>query len=977
MKIAKIRISNLASIEGEYLIDFEQEPLLSTGIFAISGPTGAGKSTILDAMCLALYDKIPRFERSAGSAKVNDNGKSEITQNDVRNILRRGSAEGFAEVEFVATDELRYRSTWNLRRSYGKADGNLRAQTIQVFNLSSGEELQGTKSEILQQLVELIGLSYDQFTRTVLLAQNDFATFLKSSENEKAELLEKLTGTDIYSKISVEIFSRYRDAKQAYEQKKALLDNVKLLSDEELDKLTLELSVASKELAEQRLILEAAKKKQEMFAELQKLGASEKELVKSFEANKKSLVELSADLVAQKAKIEKFEIQTKAKESEIEEAVQLDAVIQTRQQTYQTITNSYANLTKELEQVGGVVAAKKKELDSSKAKLKALYLELNLSSSQSVDEVLSGFQAQIKANLARQEELNVAKSKIGIEQVYADQLQLQKDRQSVNVLKSDYLLFSEKCQQLSKLESAQTLAQSKMKSGAQNMESLRVQLERAKQALVLTKEAYRKAQLQMSKDVQSLRANLHHGEPCPVCGSKAHEFTNQAVENLFKVFEDNYKESEAKFEKCNHLFIAQSEEIKALTTELAELSKSIENQKKEATSLQGKYEASKFTKEYISGLELQLKEAELAVNQKIQLHTQLQKDVDGLVKIQNKLHSQSTALSNLQNEIKSRISALELSSQEQTTLQKTAQVQAEELAKQKALLDTYLADRAKMLKGKAVKDVRDYIQKEKKAQQVQLEDFQKKNLDLSQVQSQIGGRLDQLKERITELQKMVADDSLEANTKQIAELGQSITLLETRKSNLDHTLKTNAANLLQTKQLKTALDKLFAQLESWAKLNDLLGSSTGSKFKVIAQSHTLKILLLHANKHLSYLARRYELKQIGDSLSLQIVDCDMLNQERTVLSLSGGESFLISLSLALGLSSLSSNNLKVESLFIDEGFGSLDIDSLNTAMDALEQLQLQGRKIGVISHVQEMSERIPVQIRLVKEDQGRSRIVIE
>ena len=162
----------------------------------------------------------------------------------------------------------------------------------------------------------------------------------------------------------------------------------------------------------------------------------------------------------------------------------------------------------------------------------------------------------------------------------------------------------------------------------------------------------------------------------------------------------------------------------------------------------------------------------------------------------------------------------------------------------------------------------------------------------------------------------------------------------------------------------------------WAKLNKLIGSADGAKFKVIAQSYTLNLLLLHANKHLAYLSKRYKLQQVPDTLALQVIDCDMCDEIRTVYSLSGGESFLISLALALGLSSLSSNNLKVESLFIDEGFGSLDADSLRTAMEALEQLQMQGRKIGVISHVQEMSERISVQVQVHKKINGKSVLTV-
>ena len=150
--------------------------------------------------------------------------------------------------------------------------------------------------------------------------------------------------------------------------------------------------------------------------------------------------------------------------------------------------------------------------------------------------------------------------------------------------------------------------------------------------------------------------------------------------------------------------------------------------------------------------------------------------------------------------------------------------------------------------------------------------------------------------------------------------------------------------------------------ERWAKLNELAGSADGAKFRRIAQGYTLDVLLNYANVQLRQLSRRYRLERVPDTLALQVIDQDMCDEIRTVHSLSGGESFLVSLALALGLSSLSSNRMKVESLFIDEGF----------AMDALESLRTQGRKIGVISHVQEMTERIPVQIRVNRAGNGRS-----
>jgi exonuclease SbcC len=169
--------------------------------------------------------------------------------------------------------------------------------------------------------------------------------------------------------------------------------------------------------------------------------------------------------------------------------------------------------------------------------------------------------------------------------------------------------------------------------------------------------------------------------------------------------------------------------------------------------------------------------------------------------------------------------------------------------------------------------------------------------------------------------------------------------------------------------------------ERWAKMAELIGSADGKKFRNYAQQFTLDVLLGYANIHLAQLARRYRLERVasqaGPSLALMVRDQDMGGEIRSVNSLSGGESFLVSLALALGLASLSSNRVKVESLFIDEGFGSLDSDTLGVAMDALDALQSLGRKVGVISHVQEMTERISTKVLVRPAGGGSSAITVQ
>jgi exonuclease SbcC len=179
-----------------------------------------------------------------------------------------------------------------------------------------------------------------------------------------------------------------------------------------------------------------------------------------------------------------------------------------------------------------------------------------------------------------------------------------------------------------------------------------------------------------------------------------------------------------------------------------------------------------------------------------------------------------------------------------------------------------------------------------------------------------------------------------------------------------------------TTNLQAEIAHQAVKTELWGKLNDLIGSADGKKFRNYAQQFTLEVLLRYANHHLTGLSRRYRLERIADTLALMVVDQDMGDERRSVHSLSGGESFLVSLALALGLASLSSNRVRVESLFIDEGFGSLDADTLRVAMNALDHLQAQGRKVGVISHVQEMTERIAVQIQVQRQSGGQSRIEV-
>ncbi|MCD1607195.1 SbcC/MukB-like Walker B domain-containing protein [Stutzerimonas kunmingensis] len=215
MKILAIRLRNLASLAGEQVIDFTAEPLASAGLFAITGPTGAGKSTILDALCLALFGSTPRLDSASPLNKVPD-VEAEIGGGDERNLLRRGCGAGFAEVDFVGVDGHCYRARWEVKRAREKVDGRLQVSSQSLTDLDSGTLLASGKKREFKELLEArLGLTLAQFTRAVLLAQSEFSAFLKADDNERGTLLEKLTDTGLYSRLGQAAFEAAKQAKES------------------------------------------------------------------------------------------------------------------------------------------------------------------------------------------------------------------------------------------------------------------------------------------------------------------------------------------------------------------------------------------------------------------------------------------------------------------------------------------------------------------------------------------------------------------------------------------------------------------------------------------------------------------------------------------------------------------------------------------------------------------------------------------
>ena len=981
MKILAIRGRNLASLEGDFEIDFTVEPLLSAGIFAISGPTGAGKSTLLDTMCLALFARTPRTDQAKeNNVKLQDVSNEQLSQSDPRFLLRRGTSSGFAEVDFMALNGHRYRTRWSVARARDKENGRLQNPRLALYNLDKEEEEQGTRSDLQARIIDLIGLTFEQFTRSVLLAQNDFSTFLKAEQGEKASLLEKFTGTELYSAISRQIFERNARAKEAFDLIQTRIQGIELLTDEEENDLRIRLAGTEKELqrvekakAEQQALQEAVRsiEQQITIRQRQQKEAADK-LVHATELLTVARHEYEKGVEEQQQSEARF----KSLQQEILQArkldIQLDAAIRDLSHSEQQLKNvtlrkgeaekkyQAAILRQKLgmEEIARLTAWREryKEKESIAEQLSALLLHLDAASA-----ARSGVEAANRSiETLRQEVVALNKQLAGLQQTSANK------QQALKQAEEDYRSLEEK------LKAVDASALDKQ------IEKLRQERE---QLLI------EQARLEASGNIKDLRGRLQDGQPCPVCGSTHHPFVNQApvapVSTLTLQLQDLSNKKET--------YIAHTRHLARLQQQLLQLHKELADSEAACKDMIGKQQLS---------VSRQEREETIVKEQSVQL-TQSLSAADllfgngewqkawlrnpetfrkTLTDFARQWHENTEKLHQLERQESAQKAECESLASFLPSLEKQAEESGQLHEKNRAAFSSLQAERKKLLNGRSADSVeQEYIRRMEELKE-RLKKLSATQTEQSGIADQTRGIADQIAKDLTEasadlLRRKAALDKWTADYLDSSG-GEPLEVILSRytqeKTELAFWLRTQTENKAKVSGLQEELNVRRTESERWAKLNELAGSADGAKFRRIAQGYTLDILLNYANVQLRELTRRYRLERVPETLALQVIDRDMCDEVRTVHSLSGGESFLVSLALALGLSSLSSNRMRVESLFIDEGFGSLDAETLRVAMDALESLRTQGRKIGVISHVQEMTERIPVRICVNRAGNGRS-----
>lgn len=1210
MKILAIRLKNLASLAGPFELDFTAEPLASAGLFAITGPTGAGKSTLLDALCLALFGAVPRLSKTGRDAKVPD-ADGEINTGDPRTLLRRGTGAGFAEVDFVGIDGRRYRARWEANRARDKAGGKLQASRQSLRDLDNDQLLASQKGEYKTLLEGCLGLNFEQFTRAVLLAQSEFSAFLKADDNERSELLEKLTDTALYTRLGKRAFEKSRDARDAHKQLQDQAGGIAPLPTEAREALDLEYSTALgllrteqarlKQLEQQRQwhvegqrlhgehqaaseqLQQAEQQAQaladsrntlarldtlapqrhlfsrqaELTGELQPLAAriaghqqaSEQLHTRQAQlqlAREQAQAALTAALAAQadaapalrqafdeQSHLARLDEQAAPLQQAVEAAEvardQGQAAIQRLDQGQQASTARLEQITQQLAQSAGLAPLAEAWPVWRPRLQQALTLSARLLKGREELPALEQRASAGQAQLTKlQQALDALYQQAGCApHELADRLsaltrQLQDSRQQLRSVEDLHRHW----QRQQELQERQHSLGEQARAASQQREArtreglqLKGEHETAVQQLDVTVALLNRQRLARSASVEELRAQLQADQPCPVCGSAEHPWHQPEALLQALAGHDDSEERNARLvvEKLAARLAELRVEVIALRDQQAQLKQQDEQLQGQLGTVQPLLEAHPLyaalsdaeqpgpwlehqqqaahqriqAEEQQQGALLTLQQQAGAQQQQLQQAQQASQDASRLLAEQSQhlhndqqrldeelqafasvlpasdldglLHTPAATFMALDNSVSQRLQHLEQQREEQQEhderrqrlaqerllqqgREQAAEAQAEGLARYTQQRQA-ASERLQALLGQHADAATWQTALEQAVHQArttdsdaaaQQQDASNQALQLAselkadqQRQQQLDATLGELTASLgawRQQHPQLDDDGLAAllaiDEQQVSQLRQRLSqadkaveearvrLHERERQLQAHQAQANGAgtvdeldaSLLQAQQqcaaceetcaelrarqvedqrrlaahgeLQARIEQAYAEFQRWGRLAALIGSAEGEKFRKLAQAYNLDLLVHHANAQLRQLVRRYRLKRGGSMLGLLVLDTEMGDELRSVHSLSGGETFLVSLALALGLASMASSTLRIESLFIDEGFGSLDPESLQLAMDALDGLQAQGRKVAVISHVQEMHERIPVQIQVKRQGNGLSSVEV-
>lgn len=988
-------------------MDFTSEPLKSSGLFAITGPTGSGKTTLLDVICLSLFNRVPRLSGSISRRVIQETGS----------ILTRNTKEAFAEVDYECSKGY-FRSRWSISTA---RTGKLRDYEMEVTDLQQGKLLDVKRSDVPNANAEQIGLSYDQFVKSILLAQGEFAKFLKANKSDRSALLEKITGTSIYRALGVKAFemnklhnaelSSVRDRQQVF--KDQLLDNEMHQEQKELQKSLGEEKEQKEAIVKQlEKQLEQRSVLRKVRLEVQQLLEKEVSLRQSIEAFEtqegkllkahNSLSSEAEDLLTwkngqqQRLKIgqeqEVLQSRISGNQKTLEQSLKKGSELVGRSLADETLLAELSGFQQEIE---GLI--------EQKAQTQAAYREsyaqtLHLKKwgitidPKHFEESLTSYWEHLKESATQIESLQV---RLGEKAIEAPQEAIDRCAEQINLAvqaASVESAIKEQEQRIQKLEAEKEALKAGLQPLPEAIESAKTQLELQDQNRQLLGLKLENQKLRAS--LESHRAHLEAGEPCPLCGALEHPYAESKPE-----VEDQLERQ----------LVAAEKEVKSLERQLLTYQQELSNKERE---LLQKTSAEKEEQGRLEVLQKQLQEPIKAFTQEQlqlswqELQEQLRSEksiLESLVKTMEKhqeLHQAQGTMNALMDlfqkgreqsaMIQQRYAGSDVSSdvrriredwiaskKEQENLvdqQVKLQSGSKELEQQQERLQTELIP---LLQAKGFRDITSALSA--RLSEIRFQHLQNRERELRESQQLLQQRLNDQKTALKEQEEVLKGADLEALDHVLSEEKEQQQVLVQRWQEVNRQLRNHQENEQQVAALQKQIAEKELSGKKWELLNQYIGSSDGKKFNDFAQDLTLSQLVQLANGRLARLNDRYILDRSrkGEDDSLMVVDVHMGNERRSVKTLSGGETFLLSLSLALALSDLASRNVEINSLFIDEGFGTLDPEVLDQTLDTLERLQSEGSKtIGIISHVEALKERIATKVQLIRNGQGYSSLKV-
>lgn len=934
MRILTVRLQNLNSLSGIHEVCFDAAPLASAGVFLITGPTGAGKSTLLDAMTLALYGRAARY----GNDKADE-------------MMSRHALECFAEVDFE-TGGRRLRATWRLGKT---KTGNLRPVQRTIADAATGEILADKGREMDPMIEALTGLDAQRFLRSVLLAQGQFAAFLKAKPNERAELLEKITGTEIYSDLSVLAYETHKARDEAVMRLKSSLGAVTVLDDEARAKL--EISMTEARAAAERLNTESQAAARELHAQREhaSIVAEVTKLAESDRLLRSSLEEASADVSKANAVSIEAKQQRTQREPIWEQAAGMAAQSdQLEKQLAESRATYQAQLKEQKE------AASRRE-----AAEKALATHIETAQSLEVWLKQNAGDADLADRLPKLR-LAVREWRTAFEKL-TDARKRHAEAESLN-------------QKIAEAEALTGALTKKGSGAAAKAKTDRAEIARITKTLDAQRIVARQAERVAGFDEH--RHDLKPGEPCPLCGATEHPFASaetsfesqlQTARKLLATLEKQCEKSNRDLATLERDLAKNEAEQSAEKKRIAEMRKAVvEIIVPDIAALEA---SSAVFLACVEPLIPGSHDGKLVLRQPDDAERELdvlEKRAQIFARKRDEANEKRGARQKLEGEI-------QLARQEEAAKTKRQEELKAEGVSLRTKADELKAQLNELLGGRSLTEDRQQHEARVSTSEKTCSDAEAR---LHTLQTQIAAtkaKLEQLEERRAQFegQAALSVDALSELDVKAKRLNDEFATKRTEVGSLEQQMKNDDDARRRREAGGAELQAAEAEALRWGRLKELIGSADGAKFSRFAQSLTLRQLIGLANEHLKVLAERYRLMAaVGDELDLRIIDLYQANADRPMESLSGGESFLASLALALGLSELASRHHPIDSLFIDEGFGTLDSETLEVALSALENLRANGKTIGLISHVELLKERLTTQVRVVRGPGGTSRIEV-